>query len=187
MSATPVLGSLPSLPPSARKYPTTPGIRLRIDPADHEIEPTPVQVMGGHTMHQFDDFTNSSSFDMIEPTSSVEGTPRLSEDFGFSGPNSIGDSEEEQEKVRHMFVSPFRIYGWVQQSARISQPSPRYRVSVPVELLHCVQLPHPFLLRYCARYALGLLFLLKKQHVLKVEENASRLRCSSVQLMLSAG
>lgn len=111
MSATPVMGSMPSVPPSMKKKaPAVPGIRLaRIDHTDHQIEPTPVQVMGGHSTQHFDEFSNSSSFDMIEPTSSAEGTPRLTDDFGFSGPNSIGESEEEQEKVRHMLLCLFIV------------------------------------------------------------------------------
>ena len=56
------------------------------------------------------------------------------------------------------FVASFLFFvfmaRWNRLGSDIAVKLRRYRVSVPAELLHCVQFPF-FLLRYCACYALG--------------------------------
>lgn len=110
-----MIDSLPSVPASSPKSKNAamPASRFAaVEPTDRQVEPTPIQVMGGPTIRVLDDFTNSSSFDPIEPTSSVEGTPSLPDDL--FGPNSFSDYEDHA-KVRHVFFF-LRFYGWVQQS-----------------------------------------------------------------------
>lgn len=69
-----------------------------IESTSLQVEATPVQKMGGPTVH-LQDYSNSSLFDSIEPTSSAEGTPPLTDDIDFLGPNSIAEYDEEEAKV----------------------------------------------------------------------------------------
>lgn len=59
--------------------------------------------MRGHSI-QLEDFSNSSLFESAEPTSSSGETPRLTDDFGFSGPNLIGESEEQMKVCRFLII-----------------------------------------------------------------------------------
>lgn len=105
MSPTPVLASAPSATVSAINNKKTAIIQTRFqipELPDPQIEPTPVQVMEGPTIDVIDEFSNSSSFDTVEPTSSLEETPPLTND-DLLGLNSIHDYDEEQEKVCDVF------------------------------------------------------------------------------------
>ena len=92
--------SIPSMK-AKNKNLTNPVNRMTaIEPTfNRQIEPTPVQVMEGSTVRVLEDYSNSSLFDPVEPTSSAEETPPLTDDLDFLGPNSISDDDEEQAKV----------------------------------------------------------------------------------------
>ena len=124
ISATPVLGSLPTVPAASPKSKNSamPASRFAaVEPTDRQVEPTPIQVMGGPTIRVLDDFTNSSSFDPIEPTSSVDGTPSLPDDL--FGPNSFPDYEDHAGKVRRVFFVLHFLWLGETDSDRISQSS----------------------------------------------------------------
>ena len=144
--------SIPSMQ-ARNKNLTNPANRMTaVEPTNRQVEPTPVQVMEGPTVRVLEDYSNSSLFDPIEPTSSAEGTPPLTDDLDFLAPNSIPEYDEEQAKVCQVLYSHFPS-GCNRVGSDISLKLGRYRVSVPVELSHCVQCPL-LSLWYCACYAL---------------------------------
>lgn len=98
--ATPVINSIPSMSvqPTKSKNLTNPASSgTAIEPTNRQVEPTPVQGMEGPTF-RLQDYSNSSLFEPIEPTTSAEGTPPLTDDLDFLGPNSIAEYDEEHGK-----------------------------------------------------------------------------------------